>query len=230
MVQIKTRWFINLCCEIWSLSFITWELIVWEHAFDGIMPFKQLLNGRHNILRQLQYFHLWFWSGFGKKCRMMRSMWNVLRSPRIALPVDVQLSICRLPSSPTHAHTQKLKYTLAANARHHAHHFISHFHKHDSSSASSLSQIIFMTMRTFSSLRVLFKCKHTPPPPFKACLWWDKSKHTPAWKEKNPSPICAHFRLNMNWPKSPPVDAFLVSAGPGYLIWTQALGSPEFIQ
>lgn len=72
-------------------------------------------------------------------------------------------------------------------------------------------------------------------PQVKACLWWDKSEHTPAWEKQTPqkiktSPICAHFRLNMNWPKSPPVEAFLVSAGPGYLIWTQALGSPEFIQ
>lgn len=69
-------------------------------------------------------------------------------------------------------------------------------------------------------------------PPFKACLWWDKSEHTGTEKKKKkkPSPICAHFRLNMNWLVSPPVEAFLVSAGPGYLIWTWAFGSSEFIQ
>lgn len=49
-------------------------------------------------------------------------------------------------------------------------------------------------------------------------------------KKKTPSPICAYFSLNMNWPKSPPVEAFLVSAVLGYLIWMQALGSQEFIQ
>lgn len=224
VVQIKTQWFVNLCCVIWSLSFITRELMVWKHASDRIMSFKQMLNGRHDILWQLQYFHLWFWSAFGKKFRMMRSMWKVLCGPRITLPVDVKLSICRLPFSNTHT------YTLTANAQHHTHHFISHFHKHNNSSASSLSQIIFMTLWEHFHLCVSFSNANPLSTPFKACLWWDKSKYTPAWKEKNPSPICAHFRLNMNWPKSPPVEAFLVSAGPGYLIWTQALGSPEFIQ
>lgn len=135
-------------------------------------------------------------------------------SPRVTLPVDGKRGICRLPL--THNH------------------FISHFHKHNClfcflKSYSWLyennHESIFITTVSFQ-MQTLF-------PPFKACLWWDKSEHTPAWKEKKKRsfpPICAHFRLNMNWPKSPPVEAFLVSAGPGYLIWTQALGSPEFIQ
>lgn len=43
-------------------------------------------------------------------------------------------------------------------------------------------------------------------------------------------PIWARFRLNTSWPGSPAAQDFLVPAGPGYLIWTRALGSREFIQ
>lgn len=42
--------------------------------------------------------------------------------------------------------------------------------------------------------------------------------------------ICAHYRPNMNWPKSQLFDAFLVSAALGYLIWIRALGSLVFLQ
>lgn len=131
----------------------------------------------------------------------------MLHGPRITLPAEVKLSTLDLS---------------------HSHHFISHFHKHDGVSAARLLQIRFMTennhRRVFPTVAPSLNA--TPLSLIQGMFMMKAHQHG----EKNPSPICARFRLNMSWPKSPPEEDFLVSAGPDCLIWTAALGSLEFIQ
>lgn len=219
------------------LSFITRELIVWKHDPDRIIPLRQMLGARQDILWQLQYSHLWFWSAIGEKCGVMRCIWNVLRGPRSPLPLRYESRAHRDSLSPTH--TEAWTHARGQHTTPHSPLYISHFSWTQLclSRFLSLSNHIHDSMRTiaraFSSPRVLFKCKATFL--HSRHVYDEISQSTPAWKikkinKKEPSPICAHFRLNMNWPVSPPVEAFLVSAGPGYLIWTWALGSSEFIQ
>lgn len=105
------------------------------------------------------------------------------------------------------------------------------------SAVPSFSNHIYDSMtkitRALLLLRVLLKCNPPPVPPLAHSRHvYDaisQSTHQHGTqKKKSISPICAHFKLNTNWPESPPVEACVVSAGPSYLIWIQTLGSLKF--
>lgn len=78
------------------------------------------------------------------------------------------------------------------------------------SSASPHSQIVFMTLWG-QSQEHFHHCMSSsgvgPLSPIHGIFvmrWIREWYHE---KRKSPYPICAHFRLNMNWPWSPPVEA-----------------------
>lgn len=151
---------------------------------------------------------------------MVRCTQNVVLSPRLTLLVNLKLSLNRFP------HMQKLTP--------HTHHFFSHIRKHISAfflfpfsnhnCIKNNHDTIFITACPFqvqtSSIQGIFMMREVRAPTSIQRI--NNKKKTP--------PICAHFRLNMNWTMSPPFEAVLASAVLGYLIWTPALGSQKFIQ
>lgn len=175
-----------------------------------------MLDGRHLV--KLEYFYLWFWCSFDKILRWADAYemhYIVAQSP---WRCEKHYSV--FPHWHTHTHTVKYKY--AVNTQHHIHN-------------SRLFCLPFLPNHIHGSMRTIITAcpfqMQTTFSPFKAyTIWWDKSEKHQQGKKKILPPICTHFRLNMNWPKSPLVDEFLVSAVLGYLIWTLALGSLEFIQ
>lgn len=181
-------------------------------------PLHQLLN---SILCQMK-IHLWFSSAIVSGwCDAYATCCITPLSLSIFLSVHVDVKLRLIPS-----HSQM-------HSNHDTRRFISHFHKHACVfSPSSLSLSSYLWLYENNHRNILITVCPFQMQTFSSTIHWHihTSMDRERGKKQTPSPICAHFSLNMNWPKRPPVEAFLVSAVLGYLIWTQALGSQEFIQ